>query len=142
MSLAENLGVSVRVLYSIPGKPCGVIFERDSLGISCEFVIAAAAEISSTESSGVRSPSFPQMPSIDTQDRKEDAQPAGVTWGGERQISPAQSIRPPQTEDEEEGGFVGDGLQMDYDEEEEIPPTQQERYQGIFNWPDEESEVV
>jgi hypothetical protein len=52
---------------------------------------------------------------------------AGLGWGVDRPMSPARTSR---TRDEEED-IYGEPMQMD-EEEEEIPPTQQERYQGIF----------
>jgi hypothetical protein len=52
----------------------------------------------------------------------------GIGWGSERGMSPARTA---QTRDQEEDLYRG---QMDLDdEEEEVPPTQQERYQGIFD---------
>lgn len=52
----------------------------------------------------------------------------GVGWGMERGMSPARTTR---TRDEEED-LYGEPMQVE-EEEEEVPPTQQERYQGIFD---------
>ena len=52
---------------------------------------------------------------------------AGVGWGDDGGMSPARTTR---TRDEEEDLY---GEQMQVDEEEEVPPTQQERYHGIFD---------
>jgi hypothetical protein len=45
----------------------------------------------------------------------------------EGEMSPARTTR---TEDNE---ISGEPMQLEEEEEEEIPPTQQERYQGIFD---------
>jgi hypothetical protein len=133
VSLAENLGVPIHVLYSKPGKPCIVSFGREDLGVACEFVIAAAAELNSTQSSSVetrwsnarsrqtsvRATEEPMV--IDNQD--------GIGWGSERGMSPARTAR---TRDEEEDLYGGQ-MRLEEEEEEEGPPTQQERYQGIFD---------
>ena len=141
MGLGDSLGVSAQVFYSSAGKPLIVSLERQSPGISCEFVIATSGE-------GARS-SRSQSPSVQTilsariredslaqrarqrsvqeeQGRGEDEE-MGVGWSGSGQMSPARTTRSGLEED-----FYGDPRGMD-GEEEEIPPTQQERYQGIFD---------
>jgi len=59
-----------------------------------------------------------------------------VGWGDDRQMSPARTARsglPAEEEEEDLYGDQGQGMQMDEEEEEEVPPTQQERYYGIFD---------
>jgi len=131
MSLAENLGVPVQASYSTPGKPFVISAERDTSGISCEFIIATTSESGSTQSSGVTTRWNTQVrqPSVQKEERVTvDEEEATVGWGAERGMSPARTSR---TRDEEEEDLYGDPMQME--EEEEVPPTQQERYQGIFD---------
>lgn len=55
----------------------------------------------------------------------------GVGWGDDGQMSPARTARSAFAVQEEEDLYGDQGMQMD--EEEEVPPTQQERYYGIFD---------
>jgi hypothetical protein len=132
VSLAENLGVPIHVLYSKPGKPCIVSFSREDLGVACEFVIAAAAELNSTQSSSVET-RWSNARSRQTSARATEEPMAvdnqdGIGWGSERGMSPARTAR---TREEDEDLYRG---QMHLEEEEEeVPPTQQERYHGIFD---------
>ena len=121
-------------MYSRPGKPCIVSFAREDLGVVCEFVIAAATELNSTQSSSLdaRSTNNAQSRQISTRATEEpmmvDNQDA-IGWGSERAISPARTSR---TREEDEEDLYGEQMHLE-EEEEEVPPTQQERYQGIFD---------
>lgn len=105
-------------------------------GIICEFVIAAASEGSSQSSSvQIRSSALSEQPvrQPSTQfeeDPYEDSgfDLAGVGWGRERGMSPARTTGIRDEEGEED--LYGDPMQG---VEDEVPPTQQERYQGIFD---------
>jgi hypothetical protein len=135
VSLAENLGVPIRVLYSKPGKPCIVSFAREDLGVACEFVIAAAVELNSTQSSSVET-RWSNARSRQTSARTTEEPMAvdnqdGVGWGSERGMSPARTAQP--REEEEDLYQAQMHLDEEEEEEEEVPPTQQERYQGIFD---------
>ena len=120
-------------MYSRPGKPCVVSFGREQQGIICEFIIAAAAEAGSSQASvppqwnttQARQPSVQNGESMTL-----GADDAGIGWGDDGVMSPARSTRT-RDEQEEEDLY---GEQMQVDEEEEVPPTQQERYQGIFDF--------
>lgn len=137
MALGDSLGVAARVFYSSPGKPFIVALERESPGISCEFVIATSGEAGRSQSPSVqtrlsaqiRQPSLPQQsrqPSVQQDERRGDEE-VGVGWNASGQMSPART-----TSNGLEVDLYGD--QMVMDGEEEIPPTQQERYQGIFDF--------
>jgi len=121
-------------MYSRPGKPCIVSFAREDLGVVCEFVIAAATELNSTQSSSLdtRLTNNAQSRQISTRATEEpmmvDNQDA-IGWGSERAISPARTSR---TREEDEEDLYGEQMHLE-EEEEEVPPTQQERYQGIFD---------
>lgn len=54
---------------------------------------------------------------------------AAMGWGDDRGMSPARSSRIRQNGDED---LYGESMHLE-EEEEEVPPTQQERYQGIFD---------
>jgi hypothetical protein len=56
----------------------------------------------------------------------DDDDNGSVGWGMTREMSPARTAR---TRDESDDLY---GEPMRIEEEEEVPPTQQERYQGIF----------
>jgi hypothetical protein len=122
--------VPIEVLYSKPGKPCVVSFGRETPGITCEFIIATAAEPGSAQASGV-----PIQPNSQTrarsvqreEDETNNEEDAGVGWGVEGAMSPARTAK---TRDEEDEDLYGE--RMGEEEDEEVPPTQQERYQGIF----------
>ena len=126
----------MEVLYSKPGKPCCVTFDRETLGIACEFIIAVASEgLSQSPSVQMLSntPAGQQMRQPSAQSEEQDYDngfdEAGVGWGMEMGMSPARTTEVRK----------GDGDDDLYDEpmqeveEEEVPPTQQERYQGIFD---------
>jgi hypothetical protein len=124
--------VPILVLYSKPGKPCIVSFAREDLGVTCEFVIAAAAELNSTESSSVETrwsnSRLQQTSARATEEPMAVDNDEGIAWGVERGMSPARTA---YTRGEEEDLY---GAQMQLiEEEEQVPPTQQERYQGIFD---------
>lgn len=140
MTLGDSLGVSAQVCYSSAGKPLIVSLERQSPGISCEFVIATSGEggrssrsqspsVQTILSARIREDSLAQrarqMSVQEEQGRGEDEE-IGVGWSGSGQMSPAR------TTSRLEEDLYGDPRGMD-GEEEEIPPTQQERYQGIFD---------
>jgi hypothetical protein len=55
----------------------------------------------------------------------------GVGWGEDRLMSPARTARSVPAVEEEEDLYGDQDVQME--EEEEVPPTQQERYHGIFD---------
>ena len=97
----------------------------------CEFIIAAASEAGSSQSSVPTQWNTTQVrqPSVNIgESMTHDAEDAGVGWGDEGVMSPARTTR---GRDEEEDLY---GDQMQGDEEEEVPATQQERYQGIFDF--------
>lgn len=124
------MGVPIHVLYSKPGKPCVVSFGQEAHGIICEFIIAAAADAGSMQSSPVQIQGSAQTRHTSIcpeQDMMEDGNDGGVGWGMEGHMSPARTTRP---RDEEDEGLYGGQMQLD---EEEVPPTQQERFQGIFD---------
>lgn len=133
VSLAENLGVPIHVLYSKPGKPCIVSFAREDLGVTCEFVIAAAAELNSTQSSSIdtrwSNARSRQMSARATEEPMAVDNQDGIGWGSERAMSPARTARTRQEEED----LYGEQMHLEPDQEEEVPPTQQERYQGIFD---------
>lgn len=124
------------VSYSRPGKPCVVTFERESQGIECEFVMATITEIGSRETSTVptRAGSQVQPPRsrevsmvIDGHgDGHGNGQEDEMGWGAGGTMSPARS---PERYDDED--IYGEPMQEDV--QEEVPPTQQERYQGLFD---------
>ena len=121
-------------MYSRPGKPCVVSFGREQQGIICEFIIAAAAEAGSSQASvptqwntaQVRQPSVQNGESVTL-----GAEDAGIGWGDDGGMSPARTTRTRDEQEEEEEDLYGEQMQVD---EEEVPPTQQERYQGIFDF--------
>jgi len=57
------------------------------------------------------------------------ADDAGIGWGDDGVMSPARSTR--TRDEQEEEDLYGEQMQVD---EEEVPPTQQERYQGLFDF--------
>jgi hypothetical protein len=130
--------VPVNVAYSTPGKPLLINFECDSPGICCEFIIATTSDSGSAQSSGIQTRWTTQsrqqsvqsrQPSVQNEERMMmDEEDTGLGWGVERAMSPARTSR---TREEEEEDLYGDPMRVE-DEEEEVPPTQQERYQGIF----------
>ena len=138
MALGDSLGVEARVFYSSAGKPFIVALERERPGISCEFVIATSGEAGESQSPSVqtrlsaqiRQPSLPQQQSrqqsVQEDERRGDEE-VGVGWSASGQMSPART-----TSNHLEVDLFGDQMVMDGDEE--IPPTQQERYQGIFDF--------
>jgi len=79
----------------------------------CEFVIAAAAEVGSTQNT-------PQRPQFEQESMADEDR---VGWGMDGGMSPARTT---MTRDED----LYDEPML---EDEEVPPTQQERYQGIFD---------
>ena len=138
----------MHAMYSNPGKPLVIAVDKEQSGISCEFIIATMSDSGSSESSSVptrwntqsrqtsvqRQSSVQTKPSAQTQNsaHREDSmavddEDGNVSWGVEREMSPARSSRPR----EEEEDLYGEPMQTEEDDE-EIPPTQQERYQGIF----------
>ena len=136
MSLADNLGVPVHVIYSRPGKPCVVSFGREQQGIRCEFIIAAAAEAGSSQAS--MSPQWNatqirQPPVRNGESMTLGADATGIGWGSDGGMSPARTTRTRDEEPQQEEDLYGEQMQVD-EEEEEVPPTQQERYQGIFDF--------
>lgn len=92
------------------------------MGIACEFVIAAAAEVSSAQSSRWNTPQ--QSVRYQSEQQEVMVDEDGVGWGMDGGMSPARTT---MTRDEED--LYGEPME----EEEEVPPTQQERYQGIFD---------
>jgi hypothetical protein len=139
MALGDSLGVSAQVFYSSAGKPLIVSLERQRPGISCEFVIATSGEggrssrsqspsVQTRLSARIREDSLAQRArqmSVQEEQGRGDEE-MGVGWSGSGQMSPARTTRSGLEED-----LYGDPRGMDG--EEEIPPTQQERYQGIFD---------
>ena len=137
--------------YSTAGKPFLVSLERANPGISCEFVIATSGDgTTSAQSSGVqtrwstqiRQPSLQreesqarQQPSVDISDREMmlDQTDGTVSWGQDRQMSPARTGRSVPVEEDLYGEQDVMMMQQQEEEEEEVPPTQQERYHGIFD---------
>jgi len=128
-------------MYSKPGKPCIVSFAREDLGVVCEFVIAAATELNSTQSSSLdtrltnnaqsrqtSAHATEEAMMVDDQEMMVDNQD-GIGWGSERAISPARTSH---AREEDEEDLYGEQIHRE-EEEEEVPPTQQERYQGIFD---------
>jgi hypothetical protein len=65
-------------------------------------------------------------PSLQRDNRRNNGD-ISMGWGADGGMTPARTTR----EEEEEDDLYGDPMQVD--EEEEVPPTQQERYQGIFD---------
>jgi hypothetical protein len=132
-------------MYSSPGKPFIISVEKETPGISCEFIIATMSDGGSTDSSSVptRWNTQPRQASVQRQSSAQREQSvlgqtpaqreepmvldtvADVRWGLDREVSPARGTI------EEEGDLYGEPIQMEDDEE--IPPTQQDRYQGIFD---------
>ena len=55
---------------------------------------------------------------------------AGIGWGDNGGMSPARTTR---TREEEDEDLYGEAMPAD-EEEDEVPPTQQERYHGIFDF--------
>ena len=55
-----------------------------------------------------------------------------VSWGQDRQMSPARTARSVPVEEDLYGEQDVMMMQQE-EEEEEVPPTQQERYHGIFD---------
>ena len=114
-------------------------------------MIATSGDGGSSQSSGVQTRWTTQIrqPSLQQQQREDiprrQQQPAagipdggemavdeGVGWGEDRLMSPARTARSvPAVEQEEEDLYGDQDVQME--EEEEVPPTQQERYHGIFD---------
>ena len=136
MALGDSLGVEARVFYSSAGKPFIVALERERPGISCEFVIATSGEAGGSQppsvqtrlSAQIRQPSLPQQQSRQQSVQEDERRvEVGVGWSASGQMSPART-----TSNDLEVGLFGDQMVMDGDEE--IPPTQQERYQGIFDF--------
>jgi hypothetical protein len=137
ISLGDSLGVSAHAFYSTARKPFIIALQRENPGISCEFVIATSGEAGASQSPSVqtrlsaqiRQPSLqqqtPRNPVQEDETRVEEEEIA-VRWSASRQMSPARTAGNGLEED-----LYGD--QMTMDEEEEILPTQQERYQGIFD---------
>jgi hypothetical protein len=118
-------------MYSRPGKPFIISFGREPAGIICEFIIAAATEAGSSHSSNIETRWEMQTRQSSVQREKNTTESGGdgaVGWGVERGMSPARTMR---TRDEEEEDLYGEPMHLD--DEEEVPPTQQERYQGIFD---------
>jgi hypothetical protein len=133
VSLAENLGVPVQARYSTPGQPFVINLDRKGEGITCEFIIATTAESGTTQSSGVQTLWNTQIrhPSMQREHEGEERmmveEEATIGWGNDRDMSPARTSRVPQDEED----LYGESMHLD--EDEEVPPTQQERYQGIFD---------
>ena len=92
------------------------------MGIACEFVIAAAAEVSSAQSSRWNTPQ--QSVRYQSEQQEVMVDEDGVGWGMDGGMSPARTT---MTRDKED--LYGEPME----EDEEVPPTQQERYQGIFD---------
>lgn len=134
MSLAENLGVPVQAFYSTPGQPFVINLDRKVDGITCEFVIATSAESGASQLSGVQTLLDTQIrrPSIQRDHQSEERmmvdEDMTMGWGDDRGMSPARSSRTRQNGEED---LFGEPMHLE--EEEEVPPTQQERYQGIFD---------
>ena len=124
----------VQAFYSTPGQPFLISLDRVAEGISCEFILSTIPDAGASQSSGmqtlwntqIRQPSMQR--DQQTNDRMVVDEEATVGWGDERGMSPARTSRTRQDEEED---LYGDTMQME--EDEEVPPTQQERYQGIFN---------
>ena len=134
-------------MYSNPGKPFIISVDKEPSGIRCEFLIATVSDggpsvtssiptkwnTQSRQGSIARQASVQREQSIQKQAPVQREEPmmvdndSNIGWGVDREMSPARSAKP--IEDEED--IYGEPMQMDQDDE-EIPPTQQERYQGIF----------
>jgi hypothetical protein len=134
-------------MYSTPGKPFVISVDKESSGISCEFIIATISDGGTTESSSIptrwnghsRQSSIQRQFSVPSGSSLQKGTPvreeqmtmdndSQIGWGIDREMSPARTSRP--LEDEED--LYGEIMHVDQADE-EIPPTQQVRYQGIFH---------
>jgi len=109
-----------------------ITFERESQGIECEFVMATITEVGSRETSTVPTRAGSQVQPARSRevsiviDGHGNGQEDEIGWGAGGTMSPARS--PDRYDDED---IYGEPMQEDM--EEEVPPTQQERYQGLFD---------
>jgi hypothetical protein len=110
---------------------------RADQGISCEFIVATASDSRSRDNSVLTKWSHTSSVRGTTPASRGITPTRGesVGWGEMGGMSPAREAKMSVLEEEdiyrdEESGF---GDVMEVDEGEEVPPTQQERYQGIFD---------
>ena len=124
MSLGESLNVPIHIMYSTPGQPFLVSMVRESPGISCEFVIATMSDSAASESSvPTRLSSQSQPPPVHEQPEMVEDVGGSLGWGEQEGMSPAKGV---------DDDVYGEQMIMD-DGEDEVPPTQQETYHGIFD---------